>query len=78
MSMRAGNAAARDGGAGQVLRVDPYLASRYVRMAGEAEARQEPGRAEGLYRALEDCLPLDPDQRAWIASRRAALRPRPT
>jgi hypothetical protein len=58
--------------------VDPYFVSRYLRMAGEAEARQEPDRADGLYRALEDCLPLDPDQRAWLQSRRAALRARDT
>ncbi len=64
----------------QVLRADPYFASRYLRMAEEAEARQELGRAEGLYRALEECLPLDPDQLAWLQSRRAllALRVRDT
>ena len=68
----------RPDGRAQVLRVDPYFASRYLCIAAEAEARQDPGRADGLYRALEDCLPLDPDQRAWLQSRRASLRPRDT
>ena len=56
----------------QVMRLDPYFVNRYVRMAEEAEARQQPVRAAELYRVLE-CLPLDGDQRAWLQAREAAL-----